>query len=123
MPKRIIIRQSSAGLTESEYKSQVLAHLKQCKRTTISAWNCAVSKVFPTLNGKNEFGLFDRENLLAMNWSIENRKILPMQLEDCSKNSKKLNSLILTEDNPFSKSKNARFQSIYDIAVEDIKND
>ncbi len=123
MPKKIIMKSSSVGLTESEYKSQVLAHLKQCKRTTISAWNCAVSKVFPTINVKNEFGLFERDNLMALNWVIENRKILPMQLEDCSKNSKKLNALILVEDNPFSKSKNARFQSIYDISVEDIKND
>ena len=123
MPKKIIMKSSSVGLTESEYKSQVLAHLKQCKRTTVSAWSCAVSRVFPTINVKNEFGLFERDNLMALNWVIENRKILPMQLEDCSKNSKKLNSLILVEDNPFSKSKNARFQSIYDISVEDIKND
>jgi hypothetical protein len=109
--KRIKEVSTPDGLSDKDYKSQVTFHLGKCKRITKSAWRCAEAGVLPTINIKNEFGLFEQIHVLALKWAIENRKILPIQLEDAARNSKALQSLIVTTDNPH----RAKFQSIYDM--------
>ena len=109
--KRIKEVSSPEGLSEKDYKSQVTFHMARCKRITKSAWRCAEAGVLPTINIKNEFGLFETIHIMALKWAIENRKILPMQLEDAARNSKALQSLIVTSENPHK----AKFQSIYDM--------
>lgn len=100
MPKVVKFVASPNGLSQEEWKSQVNLHLKKCCRTTISAWRAAAAGIQPKIDVKHAFGLYDDEFVVALKWMIDNRKILPMQLEDCKDDGKKLTLLIVTEENP-----------------------
>ena len=87
-------------LTEKEWSSQVNRELKRTYRETVSMWNCAEAGRMPPSHSVNAFGIENEEQILAIRWAIENRKITPFALDEVKKSGKRITDLVVTKDNP-----------------------
>ena len=88
-------------LSDKDWKTLVNRQLKQVHRDTISMWNCAEAGRMPPSHSVNSFGIDTDEQILAIQWSIENMKIIPAQLEEVKKSGPAITALIVTKDNPY----------------------
>jgi urease accessory protein UreF len=88
-------------MNDKEWNSLVNREKRQVHRDTISMWHCAEVCRLPPNHSQTSFGIENLDQVRAIQWCIENRKITPMQLEESKKNGKKLTALISTSENPF----------------------
>jgi hypothetical protein len=89
------------NMADKDWNALVNKEKRKVHRDTISMWHCAEACRIPPSHSQNSFGIETIEHVRAIQWSIENKRISPMQLEESKKNGKKITNLIVCKDNPF----------------------
>ena len=84
------------------WESKVFQQMKHVSRVTISLWNASKSARMPLRLVQEEFGIYSIEHVLAVKWCIDNKLVLPQDLEDAKNSGDKIKKIILLPKNPHS---------------------
>jgi hypothetical protein len=98
-------------LTEREWNSLVNREKRRAHRDTISLWRCAECGRMPPSHSLNSFGIESMDQIKAIQWCIDNRKVTPDILEEIKKDGGRITAAISIPENPHK----VRFQTIWDI--------